>query len=152
MGLLATLALGSQSWSDITFIAIVSVVGGVVIWSVLARSARERRERELQLTHHQSLLQQQQDQKVAAELSASREKTAFDQHIETNKIGIEKMRREVELLDLQIKLAGTELITRRDVRDYNDLMMDKTRLEIESLKLHIKEQRKRLDEFGAQDE
>lgn len=152
MGLLPTLALGSDSWADVTFIAIVSVVGVVVIWSVLARHARERRDRELQRTHHQALLQQQQQQQATAEVSAAREQTAFDQHIETNKIGLEKMRREVELLDLQIKLAGTELITRRDIRDFNDLMMDKTRLEIESLKLQIKEQRKRLDEFGAQEE
>lgn len=84
--------------------------------------------------------------------AAMRERAAFDQHMEASKTGVAKMRREMELLEIQMKLATREVSTRQDMRDYHDLMMDKARLEIESLRLHIKEQRKRLDEFGTQDE
>lgn len=84
--------------------------------------------------------------------AAMRERAAFDQHMEASKTGVAKMRREMEMLEIQLKLAAWEVSKRQDMRDYHDLMMDKTRLEIESLRLHIKEQRKRLDEFGTQDE
>jgi hypothetical protein len=72
-----------------------------------------------------------------------------DQHAELNALGAQKMKKELELLDTQLQLMKADLAMRHDTRDYHDLMAEKAKLEIESLKLQIREQHKRLDEFGT---
>lgn len=66
-----------------------------------------------------------------------------------NRLHAEKMKREAELLDVQLELARRDLALRGDQLDFHDAMMEKSRLEIESLKLRIREQKKDLDGFGA---
>jgi hypothetical protein len=67
-----------------------------------------------------------------------------------NRLMAQKMERELKLLDVQIELARRDQAMRSDQLDYHDTMMEKAKLEIESLRLHIKEQQKRLDEgFGG---
>jgi hypothetical protein len=71
-------------------------------------------------------------------------------HEDLNRLMAQKMERELKLLDVQVELARRDQAMRSDQLDYHDTMMEKAKLEIESLKLHIKEQRKRLDEgFGG---
>ncbi len=77
-----------------------------------------------------------------------RDAKAFEQHLQLNELAAQKMRQEIEMLGLQLQLAKQEVNARLERHDYHDAVMEKTRLEIESLKLHIKEQKKRLDEFG----
>jgi len=72
-----------------------------------------------------------------------------DQHVELNALGAQKMKKELELLDLQLLLMKADLAMRHDTRDYHELMQEKAKLEIDSLKLQIREQHKRLDEFGT---
>lgn len=66
-----------------------------------------------------------------------------------NRLHAEKMKREADLLDVQLELARRDLALRGDQLDFHDAMMEKSRLEIESLKLRIREQKKDLDGFGA---
>jgi hypothetical protein len=86
-----------------------------------------------------------------AKLELSARKAEFDEggvpHAELNKIHAGKMRRELDLLEVQIELARRDLALRGDHLAYHDCMMEKVKLEIESLKLQVREQRKRLDEF-----
>ena len=71
-------------------------------------------------------------------------------HDDLNRLMAQKMERELKLLDVQVELARRDQAMRSDQLDYHDTMMEKAKLEIESLKLHIQEQRKRLDEgFGG---
>ncbi len=71
-------------------------------------------------------------------------------HEDLNRLMAQKMERELKLLDVQVELARRDQAMRSDQLDYHDTMMEKAKLEIESLKLHIQEQRKRLDEgFGG---
>ncbi|GEM_PF-1180128 len=62
-----------------------------------------------------------------------------------------RLRNESELSQISLELARRDLALRGDHLDLHDRMMEKATLEIESLKLQIKEQRKRLDEFGTSD-
>lgn len=66
-----------------------------------------------------------------------------------NELAVEKMRKELDLLDLQTQLAKRDVALRMESHDYHDLMFEKTKLEIECLKLQVKEQSRRLDEFGT---
>jgi len=88
----------------------------------------------------------------AARTHHERESSAFQQHTELNGLAAQKFKREVELRDIQLQLAKFDLGMRHDHRDYHDLVMEKALLEIESLKLHIKEQQKRTDDFGSSDD
>lgn len=58
-----------------------------------------------------------------------------------------KISLEIDLLTTQIELARRDLAMRGDQLDYHDAMMAKAKLETESLKLHIREQHKRLDDL-----
>ncbi len=67
---------------------------------------------------------------------------------ELNKLHATKVVKESDLLEVQVELARRDLALRADHLDYHDAMMEKSKLEIESLKLRIREQRKDLDGFG----
>lgn len=70
--------------------------------------------------------------------------------VEMNKLVAKKMSLEIEVLSTQLELARRELALRGDQLDFHDVQMERTRLEIESLKLRIKEQRKGLDDFAGE--
>ena len=65
-----------------------------------------------------------------------------------HKLQAAKFEREVAMLDAQVELSRRDLAMRGDQLDFHDTRMEQSRLEIESLKLQIREQKKRLDEFG----
>lgn len=69
---------------------------------------------------------------------------------EMNKLVAKKMGLEIELLTTQLELARRELALRGDQLDFHDVQMERARLEIESLKLRIKEQRKGLDDYSGE--
>lgn len=71
-----------------------------------------------------------------------RNQAAFDHNLESARINDQKQRLEIRMLELQIQLAESELAARREHGDVGDLMTEKARLEIESLRLHIRDQRK----------
>ncbi len=119
-------------------LGMIAAVIGAAVYIVRRREAGLRRNRQF---HEQ-----------AAVTHRDRENSAFQQHTELNSLAAQKFKREIELLDVQLQLAKFDLGMRHDHRDYHDLVMEKARLEIESLKLHIKEQRKRNDDFGSPDD
>lgn len=65
-----------------------------------------------------------------------------------HKLQAAKFEREIAMLDAQVELSRRDLAMRGDQLDFHDTRMEQTKLEIESLKLQIREQKKRLDEFG----
>lgn len=65
-----------------------------------------------------------------------------------HKLQAAKFEREIAMLDAQVELSRRDLAMRGDQLDFHDTRMEQSKLEIESLKLQIREQKKRLDEFG----
>jgi len=64
-------------------------------------------------------------------------------------LGQQKVKREIELLELQIQSVKAGLSHRHDQLDVHDIMMEKTKLEIENLQLHLRKMRRELDELGG---
>lgn len=64
-------------------------------------------------------------------------------------LGQQKVKREIELLELQIQAVKAGLSHRHDQLDVHDIMMEKTKLEIENLQLHLRKMRRELDELGG---
>ena len=87
-------------------------------------------------------------QKFQAEQS-HREQMHFEQGQLINQTGLKKMQLETQLLQTQVKIAEHELASRLRNDQVNAVAVEKLRLEVESMKLHIREQHKRLDEFGS---
>lgn len=87
-------------------------------------------------------------QKAIAEQSR-REQMHFEQGQLINQTGLKKMQLETQLLQTQVKIAEHELASRLRNDQINTVAVEKLRLEVESMKLHIREQHKRLDEFGG---
>lgn len=84
----------------------------------------------------------------ARALQAQRETIAFEQHRRLNELAHQKMSLEIRALETQIKLMEADLRRRDDAGEHASAALEKTRLEVESLRLHIREQRKRLDDYG----
>ncbi len=87
--------------------------------------------------------------RAAAETNHKREAFHFEQGQLINQTGLKKMQLETQLLQTQVKIAEHELASRLRNDQVNAVAIEKLRLEVESMKLHIREQHKRLDEFGS---
>jgi len=101
-------------------------------------------------------LSQRMDAATTARLKAEAELSRLN--VEIGKLELEhrkdestraRFNNESEISKINVELARRDLALRGDHLDLHDRMMEKANLEIESLKLQIKEQRKRLDEFGS---
>jgi hypothetical protein len=79
----------------------------------------------------------------------SRNQVMFEQHRRMNDLQIAKLSAEVELLQRQVK--GRELDEDRieASKEYHELMVEKTKLEMDSLRLHIAELRKRMEDWRS---
>jgi hypothetical protein len=86
------------------------------------------------------------------DVHAERDQKAYAQHVALNDLTAEKIKLENQYLQLQVKIGQLEIDARERNEDYHRLMSQKTQLEIQSLKLHIREQTKRLDDFSGYDE
>lgn len=80
---------------------------------------------------------------------AERDEKAYAQHVTLNDLTAEKIKLEQQYIQLQMKLGNLEIEARERNEEYHRLMAVKTELEIKSLKLHIREQTKRLDDFSG---
>ncbi len=83
---------------------------------------------------------------LADRKAASGETGVSNAHL--HKLQAAKFEREIAMLDAQVELSRRDLAMRGDQLDFHDTRMEQTKLEIESLRLQIREQKKRLDEFG----
>lgn len=128
--------------SDATALFIVSIMtlvaAGIWAWYTERKRRSQGRVETLMM----------QEQQRAMELNRTREDTMFEQHKQMNELTIAKLRMELKLMESQFEsMAATD--ERRSGADaFNRQMMEKAKLEVESLKLHIREQRKRLDDYG----
>jgi cytidylate kinase len=71
----------------------------------------------------------------------------LDQHRKINDLHIRKLEAEVSLLQGQIKARDDE-DRLHAAKEFHELSVEKTKLEIDSLRLQIAEQRKRIDDWG----
>lgn len=76
------------------------------------------------------------------------DKALYEQHKRMNDLTIAKLEAEVALLQAQVKLRGDDEDRIHAAKEAHELTVEKTRLEIDSLRLHIAEMRKRMDDFG----
>lgn len=78
-----------------------------------------------------------------------RDQFMFDQHARMNELTIAKLTAEVEILQTQSKHRSSEADRIEAGKEYHELMVEKTRLEMDSLRLHIAEQRRRIEDWRA---
>ncbi len=88
-----------------------------------------------------------QPSQIEVDQQAEREQKAYAQHVALNDLAAEKMKLEIQYLQLQTKIGELEVSSRERADEYHRLMSEKARFEIQSLKLHIREQNKRLDDY-----
>lgn len=118
-----------------------------MLYVFLERAARQRERRLAGL-----LMSMQMQREQAAGVDSERERVMYQLHRDLNERQVLKLDAELVLLQGQQKLMESELRRRDEAAEFHAAMMEKTRLEVESLKLHIREQRKRLDDYGQYDD
>lgn len=106
------------------------------------------RDRRTQRQGQGEAMQHIRQQAEAARAHNEREAIAFEQHRQMNELALQKIRLEVQALTTQLKLMESDLRRRTDAEAFHDLMTEKARVEIEALRLQVREQRKRLDDYG----
>lgn len=94
-------------------------------------------------------VEQQQRQHLA---QLQRDEKAYSQHVSLNDLTARKLELEAQLMQLQLETASNERRVREQNDEYHKLMVQKAQLEIQSLKLHIREQLKRNEDFTSYDE
>lgn len=78
-----------------------------------------------------------------------RENVMYEQHKKMNDLQVAKLAAEVELLQRQVKSHGLDQDRIEAGKEYHELMVEKTKLEMDSLRLHIAEMRKRLEDWRS---
>lgn len=115
----------------------------IYVWSREKQRSRQIRERELAAY---------QDRNRVEQIQKERDGKAYAQHVALNELQTTKLTLETKLLQAQFENVERDRHMRDNHEDYHKLMMQKTELEILSLKLHIKEMRKRNEDFGSYDD
>lgn len=77
------------------------------------------------------------------------DRVMFEQHKRLNDLAIQKLEAEVQLLQAQVKSRADDDDRLHAAKEFHELSVEKTRLEIDSLRLHITEQRKRMEDWGG---
>lgn len=136
-------------WAVVTVFAI----GALVIFGVIIQTWRERgktnaRESAMRAERARHAADQQQQQTRQRE----REEGAYQQHIRLQELTAKKLELEGRLLTAQAENIERDREIREKNAEYHELMVKKAQLEIQSLKLHIKEQLKRGEDFNNYDE
>ncbi len=125
----------------VTLAIVASVV--IVFWRRDRARVEQIRERELAAY---------QDRNRVEQVQKDRDGKAYAQHVALNDLQTAKLTLETKLLQAQFDNVERDRHMRDNHEDYHKLMMQKTELEIQSLKLHIREMRKRNEDFGTYDD
>ncbi|HYD00997.1 MAG TPA: hypothetical protein VEB22_07195 [Phycisphaerales bacterium] len=128
---------GMDTLTFVLFMVIVAIGGAG--WVMHNREQKKRAEAERQLAGQF---------RVHQHGSAERDALMFEQHRRINDLGIAKLEAEVALLQSQVKTRMDDEDRLTAAREFHELSVEKTKLEIDSLRLHIAEQRKRIDDWG----
>lgn len=140
MHALFTLAAAQQPDMITVILAVISAAGVVV---VIFGALHYREERNKRLDAESRLGQAFSSRRQHDEESAQRENTMFSQHKQMNDLQIAKLTAEVELLQNQVKAKAIDEDRIEASKEYHELMVEKTRLEMDTLRLHLMELRKR---------
>jgi predicted transcriptional regulator len=134
-----------------------AVLAGLLGRTRSARFAAEARVRELadlrdrMNARIEELADELKRRGVAAQgVEAERQTSAFDQHTRLNELTGKKLEAELKWLESQIEARDASRQRDEAWIEYHELMVEKTRLEMDSLRLYIQEQRKKLasDDWG----
>jgi hypothetical protein len=135
--LLGEARAGGDAGAIVITLVVIALAFWALAWFSQRRQGRVRAEQSL-IMHSQAKEQQEYHEVM---MEQTRTQTRLNQML------VEKFTKESQLLDVQLELARRDLAMRGDQLHYHDTMMEKVRIEIESLKLQVREQHKRLDEF-----
>jgi hypothetical protein len=141
---------GSDSRSFIVFLVGFGVPAVLLVGALVYRDWRRNlriKEQNVKAIHARH--EQERAQHDAQREQRDREERAYKQHVALNDLTGRKLEAESKLLESQVERDRT---TREREEEFHKLMVQKTRLEIQSLQLHIREQRKRIDDFTSYDE
>lgn len=137
---------GSPEVSDVAIFVVVVLTGALTAVGILWHNEKKRRgELERQVAAQSRAAAQA---AVSSGSNVDRDGVMFDLHRRINELGIRKLEAEVTLLQGQVKARGSDEDRMVAAREFHELNVEKTKLEIDSLRLHIAEQRKRMDDFG----
>jgi hypothetical protein len=146
----------TTSWPAILATGMDDVMPGIVVSGIAAalflaavalswgqRQKRHRLERETAM-HHEQHAQQA--------VHREREDKAYQQHVSLNDLTARKIDVEIRVLQAQLQAAERDGRLRDQNEEYHRLMVEKAELEIQSLKLHIREQKKRNEDYSSFDD
>ena len=141
--------------SDGAWVAIAGVlgIGAIIMANAVYQSSRAKRsmlERERTAQAEQARQMESQHQQQSRQ--REREEGAYQQHIRLQELTARKLDLEARLLTAQAENIDRDRQIREKNAEYHELMVKKAQLEIQSLKLHIKEQLKRGEDFTNYDE
>ncbi len=147
-------AQASAARSDV--IATIAAVIALVLTILLAWQFRrfDRQEAELRALQREVATRLASAEPVAADAQASapdpRGQIMFEQHRRLNDLQIAKLAVELELLNRQLERKAEEADRLEASKEVHELMVEKTRLEIDNLRLHLVELRKRAEDWGSE--
>lgn len=110
-----------------------------------ARLAAERRAFEAE----RALLSAGETSEEDDEKAEGRNQQMFEQHRRMNQLTIAKLEAEIQLMHAQITQRATSEDRLEAGKEYHELMVEKTKLEMDSLRLHIAELRKRMEDWNS---
>jgi hypothetical protein len=83
------------------------------------------------------------------EKATERNQVMFEQHRRMNQLTIAKLETEIQLMQAQLTQRETTEDRLEAGKEYHELMVEKTKLEMDSLRLHIAELRKRMEDWNS---
>lgn len=81
--------------------------------------------------------------------AAHRERVIFEQHRALNDLQASKLRGELQLIEQQLAARETREDREHAGREFHELMVEKARLEIDNLRLHNAELRRRIEDWDS---
>ncbi|MEK6700800.1 MAG: hypothetical protein AABZ53_00925 [Planctomycetota bacterium] len=142
-----TLALLQLAEINSDMVAMVMVVGCVLGIPIGILYTQERNRR---LLAERRVAEAHRALQAAAENSPAeggRDAVMFALHRQMNELTIAKLKAEVQLLETQASTRDGIKDREEAGKEYHELMVEKAKLEIDSLRLHIAELRKRMDDW-----
>ena len=116
------------------------LVVAILVLAVAFSNERTKRKNAQQAEHTRNA-------QTAASVN-QRDSAMYEQHRRMNELATLKLEAEVALLQGQVKARGDDDDRLHAAKEFHELSVEKTKLEIDSLRLHIAEQRKRIDDWG----
>jgi hypothetical protein len=125
-------AVPSESTDDLVILLVVA--GGLLIaWALVERRRRQLVERRID--------------SLAARVHAGQGDKGDDIQRRLGELHVLKMEAELAMLQRQLSEQHGEADRLEASKEFHELMVEKTRLEMDSMRLHIAEQRRRIDDW-----